>query len=187
MLPPPVSRRPEGFPEENARVLEPGDWMSLRLSCVEGPLAQALPPPVVSATRGAPRKRIGPRCYALVPLAGSTPPQGGGRESGAPRPTVSERMGAVMLALDLGADARHVGDGATTSVGTITPDPIETELPVIRELTPELRLVLWVSIVILHLVLGAASRYGRALTSTSTGTRRSPAMARTGPLTGRTR
>ena len=47
----------------------------------------------------------------------------------------SEGMGTVMIELDLGADARRVVDEVKSNIDAITTFPIETEKPIIRELT----------------------------------------------------
>ena len=49
--------------------------------------------------------------------------------------TASEGMGMVVVELELGADARKAVDDIKTNVDAITTFPIETEKPVIRELT----------------------------------------------------
>ena len=49
--------------------------------------------------------------------------------------TASEGSGTVTIELELGADARKVVDDVKSSVDAITTFPIETEKPVIRELT----------------------------------------------------
>ena len=49
--------------------------------------------------------------------------------------TASEGMGSVMIELDLGADARRVVDEVKSNIDAITTFPIETEKPIIRELT----------------------------------------------------
>ena len=49
--------------------------------------------------------------------------------------TASEGMGTVMIELDLGADARRVVDEVKSNIDAITTFPIETEKPIIRELT----------------------------------------------------
>ena len=49
--------------------------------------------------------------------------------------TASEGSGTVMIELELGADVRKVIDDVKSSVDAITTFPIETEKPVIRELT----------------------------------------------------
>ena len=51
------------------------------------------------------------------------------------RSTASEGMGSVMIELDLGADARRVVDEVKSNIDAITTFPIETEKPIIRELT----------------------------------------------------
>ena len=49
--------------------------------------------------------------------------------------TASEGMGTVMVELELGADARKVVDDIKSTVDAITTFPVETEKPIIRELT----------------------------------------------------
>ena len=49
--------------------------------------------------------------------------------------TAAEGMGVVIVELELGADARKVVDDIKNSVDAITTFPVETEKPVIRELT----------------------------------------------------
>ena len=49
--------------------------------------------------------------------------------------TASEGMGMVMIELELGADARKVVDDVKSNVDAITTFPVETEKPIIRELT----------------------------------------------------
>ena len=49
--------------------------------------------------------------------------------------TASEGSGTVTIELELGADARKVVDDVKSSVDAITTFPVETEKPVIRELT----------------------------------------------------
>ncbi len=49
--------------------------------------------------------------------------------------TASEGMGSVMIEMDLGADARRVVDEVKSNIDAITTFPIETEKPIIRELT----------------------------------------------------
>ena len=49
--------------------------------------------------------------------------------------TASEGMGSVMIELELGADPRKVVDEVKSNVDAITTFPIETEKPIIRELT----------------------------------------------------
>ena len=49
--------------------------------------------------------------------------------------TASEGMGSVMIELELDADARRVVDEVKSSIDAITTFPIETEKPVIREMT----------------------------------------------------
>ena len=49
--------------------------------------------------------------------------------------TASEGMGTVMVELDLGADARKVVDEIKSTVDAITTFPVETEKPIVRELT----------------------------------------------------
>ena len=49
--------------------------------------------------------------------------------------TASEGMGTVMVELELGADARKVVDDVKSSVDAITTFPVETEKPIIREVT----------------------------------------------------
>ena len=53
--------------------------------------------------------------------------------------TASEGMGTVMIELDLGADARRVVDEVKSNIDAITTFPVETEKPVIRELTNRAR------------------------------------------------
>ena len=49
--------------------------------------------------------------------------------------TASEGMGSVMIELDLGADARRVVDEVKGNIDAITTFPIETEKPIVREMT----------------------------------------------------
>jgi len=49
--------------------------------------------------------------------------------------TASEGMGSVMIELDLGADARRVVDEVKSNVDGITTFPLQTEKPIVRELT----------------------------------------------------
>ncbi len=49
--------------------------------------------------------------------------------------TASEGMGSVMVEMELGADPRKVVDDIKSNVDAITTFPIETEKPIIRELT----------------------------------------------------
>ena len=49
--------------------------------------------------------------------------------------TASEGRGTVMIELELGADARKVVDDVKSNVDAITTFPVETEKPIIRELT----------------------------------------------------
>ena len=49
--------------------------------------------------------------------------------------TAAEGMGVVIVELELGADARKVVDDIKSSVDAMTTFPVETEKPVIRELT----------------------------------------------------
>jgi len=49
--------------------------------------------------------------------------------------TASEGMGMVMIELELGADARKVVDDVKSNVDAIATFPVETEKPIIRELT----------------------------------------------------
>ena len=49
--------------------------------------------------------------------------------------TASEGMGTVMVELELGADARKVVDEVKSNVDAITTFPVETEKPIVRELT----------------------------------------------------
>ena len=49
--------------------------------------------------------------------------------------TAAEGMGTVTVELELGADARKVVDDVKSSVDAITTFPVETEKPIIRELT----------------------------------------------------
>ncbi len=51
------------------------------------------------------------------------------------RSTAYEGVGVVMIELDLGADARRVVDEVKTGVDAVTTFPVETEKPIIRELT----------------------------------------------------
>lgn len=55
--------------------------------------------------------------------------------------TASEGMGMVQVELELGADARKVVDDIKSNVDAITTFPIETEKPIIRELTTRQRVV----------------------------------------------
>ena len=55
--------------------------------------------------------------------------------------TASEGMGTVQVELELGADARKVVDDIKSNVDAITTFPIETEKPIIRELTTRQRVV----------------------------------------------
>ena len=55
--------------------------------------------------------------------------------------TASEGMGSVMIELDLGADARRVVDEVKSSVDAITTFPIQTEKPIVRELTSRQQVV----------------------------------------------
>ena len=55
--------------------------------------------------------------------------------------TASEGMGSVMIELDLGADARRVVDEVKSNVDAITTFPIQTEQPIIRELTSRQQVV----------------------------------------------
>ena len=55
--------------------------------------------------------------------------------------TASEGMGSVMIELDLGADARRVVDEVKSNVDAITTFPIQTEKPIIRELTSRQQVV----------------------------------------------
>ena len=49
--------------------------------------------------------------------------------------TASEGMGMVLVELELGADARKAVDDIKSSVDAITTFPLETEKPIVRELT----------------------------------------------------
>jgi len=49
--------------------------------------------------------------------------------------TASEGMGSVVIALELGADARKVVDDVKSRVDAIDTFPVETEQPVVREIT----------------------------------------------------
>ena len=49
--------------------------------------------------------------------------------------TASEGMGTVMIEMELGADARRVVDEVKSNIDAITTFPVETEKPIIRELT----------------------------------------------------
>ena len=51
------------------------------------------------------------------------------------RSTAYEGVGVVTVELDLGADARRVVDEVKTGVDAVTTFPVETEKPIIRELT----------------------------------------------------
>ena len=53
--------------------------------------------------------------------------------------TASEGMGTVLVELDLGADARKVLDDVKSSVDAITTFPVETEKPIIREMTSRMQ------------------------------------------------
>ena len=53
--------------------------------------------------------------------------------------TASEGMGTVMVELDLGADARKVVDEIKSTVDAITTFPVETETPIVRELTSRMQ------------------------------------------------
>ena len=53
--------------------------------------------------------------------------------------TASEGMGTVLVELDLGADARKVLDDVKSNVDAITTFPIETEKPIIREMTSRMQ------------------------------------------------
>jgi multidrug efflux pump subunit AcrB len=55
--------------------------------------------------------------------------------------TASEGMGMVQVELELGADARKAVDDIKSNVDAITTFPIETEKPIIRELTTRQRVV----------------------------------------------
>ena len=57
------------------------------------------------------------------------------------RSTASEGMGTVLIELDLGADARRVVDEVKSNIDAITTFPIETEKPIIRELTSRQQVV----------------------------------------------
>ena len=49
--------------------------------------------------------------------------------------TASEGMGSVLIELDLGADARRVVDEVKSNIDAITTFPVETEKPIVREMT----------------------------------------------------
>ena len=53
--------------------------------------------------------------------------------------TAAEGMGTVIVELELGADARKVVDEVKSSVDAITTFPVETEKPIIRELTSRMQ------------------------------------------------
>ena len=53
--------------------------------------------------------------------------------------TAAEGMGTVTIELELGADARKVVDDVKSSVDAITTFPVETEKPIIRELTSRMQ------------------------------------------------
>ena len=53
--------------------------------------------------------------------------------------TAAEGMGTVTVELELGADARKVVDEVKSSVDAITTFPVETEKPIIRELTSRMQ------------------------------------------------
>ena len=53
--------------------------------------------------------------------------------------TAAEGMGTVIVELDLGADVRKVVDDVKSSVDAITTFPVQTEKPVIRELTSRMQ------------------------------------------------
>ena len=53
--------------------------------------------------------------------------------------TAAEGMGNVVVELELGADARKVVDDVKSSVDAITTFPVETEKPVVRELTSRMQ------------------------------------------------
>ena len=53
--------------------------------------------------------------------------------------TAAEGMGTVTIELELGADARKVVDEVKSSVDAITTFPVETEKPIIRELTSRMQ------------------------------------------------
>ena len=53
--------------------------------------------------------------------------------------TAAEGMGTVTVELELGADARKVVDDVKSSVDAITTFPVETEKPIIRELTARMQ------------------------------------------------
>ena len=57
------------------------------------------------------------------------------------RSTANEGMGTVSIELDLGADARRVVDEVKSNVDAITTFPLETEKPIVRELTNRLQVV----------------------------------------------
>ena len=57
------------------------------------------------------------------------------------RSTASEEMGTVMIELDLGADARRVVDEVKSNIDAIITFPVETEKPIIRELTSRQQVV----------------------------------------------
>ena len=55
--------------------------------------------------------------------------------------TAAEGMGTVIVELELGADARKVVDEIKSSVDAITTFPVETEKPVVRELTGRMQVI----------------------------------------------
>ena len=57
------------------------------------------------------------------------------------RSTANEGMGTVTIELDLGADGRRVADEVKNNVDAITTFPIDTEKPIVRELTNRLQVV----------------------------------------------
>ena len=57
------------------------------------------------------------------------------------RSTANEGMGTVTIEFNLGADARRVVDEVKSNVDAITTFPLETEKPIIRELTNRLQVV----------------------------------------------
>ena len=61
------------------------------------------------------------------------------------RSTAYEGMGTVMIELNLGADARRIVDVVLHLVDAITTFPLDTEKPIIRELTNRLQVDIAVS------------------------------------------
>jgi len=55
--------------------------------------------------------------------------------------TASEGMGVVMVELELGADTRRVVDEVKSNIDAISTFPLETEKPIIRELTNTMQVV----------------------------------------------